>query len=139
MGRGGHPDGDRARGVAAGGGFHRNPSHCLAPAQREDDFTTARSRRFLKTAFGAGIIAGRVDRIRKYDAPVRVFADGSRADRKTQLTRIVGDIAAKIKHLDIAMTETSEAANVLVGRVRDCDLYRTITTLRRTGARTRPG
>src|SRR6478752_1454684 len=50
---------------------------------------------FLKTAFGAEYhLAGRVDRIRKYDAPVRVFADGSRADRKMQLSRIVGDIAA---------------------------------------------
>ncbi|HEV3500177.1 MAG TPA: DUF2927 domain-containing protein, partial [Bradyrhizobium sp.] len=32
---------------------------------------------FLKTAFGAEYhLAGRVDRIRKYTAPVRVFADG---------------------------------------------------------------
>jgi Protein of unknown function (DUF2927) len=84
---------------------------------------------FMKTAFGAEYhLAGRVDRIRKYDAPVRVFADGSRADRKTQLAKIVGDIAAKVRHLDIAMTETSEAANVMVKLVRDRDLYRTITT-----------
>lgn len=84
---------------------------------------------FLKTAFGAEYhLAGRVDRIRKYDAPVRVFADGNRADRKTQLARIVGDIAAKVRHLDIAMTETSEAANLRVKLVRDRDLYRTITT-----------
>ncbi|HET9584297.1 MAG TPA: DUF2927 domain-containing protein, partial [Bradyrhizobium sp.] len=34
---------------------------------------------FLKTAFGAEYhLAGRVDRIRKYEAPVRVFADGAR-------------------------------------------------------------
>jgi hypothetical protein len=84
---------------------------------------------FMKTAFGAEYhLAGRVDRIRKYDAPVRVFADGSRADRKSQLARIVGDIATKVKHLDIAMTETSERANVLVKLVRDRDLHRTITT-----------
>ena len=32
---------------------------------------------FLKTAFGAEYhLAGRVDRIRKYEVPVRVFADG---------------------------------------------------------------
>ena len=38
---------------------------------------------FLKTAFGAEYhLAGRVDRIRKYDIPVRVFADSARADRK---------------------------------------------------------
>ncbi|WP_454622395.1 DUF2927 domain-containing protein [Bradyrhizobium cenepequi] len=84
---------------------------------------------FMKTAFGAEYhLAGRVDRIRKYDGPIRVFADGTRADRKAQLAKIVGDIAAKVQHLDIAMTDSSEAANVRVRLVRDRDLYRTITT-----------
>jgi Protein of unknown function (DUF2927) len=84
---------------------------------------------FLKTAFGAEYhLAGKVDRIRKYDAPVRVFADGTRADRKAQLAKIVADIATRIQHLDIAMAASSEDANVLVKLVRDRDLYRTITT-----------
>ncbi|MGY4257351.1 hypothetical protein ACVI1L_004419 [Bradyrhizobium sp. USDA 4516] len=84
---------------------------------------------FLKTAFGAEYhLAGRVDRIRKYDSPVRVFADGSRADRKTQLARVVADIRSKVQHLDIAMTENNEAANVVVKLVRDRELYRTIAT-----------
>ena len=84
---------------------------------------------FLKTAFGAEYhLAGRVDRIRKYEGPVRVFADGSRADRKAQLAKIVADIAAKVRHLDIAMTEAGETANVLVKLVRDRDLYRTISS-----------
>jgi Protein of unknown function (DUF2927) len=84
---------------------------------------------FLKTAFGAEYhLAGRVDRIRKYEVPVRVFADGSRADRKAQLAKIVADIAAKIQHLDIAMSDNNEGANVLVKLVRDRDLYRTIAT-----------
>jgi hypothetical protein len=83
---------------------------------------------FLKTAFGAEYhLAGRVDRIRKYDAPVRVFADGSRADRKAQLAKVVADIAQRVQHLDIAMTEAGDGANVLVKLVRDRDLYRTIT------------
>ena len=82
---------------------------------------------FLKTAFGAEYhLAGRVDRIRKYELPVRVFADG-RADRKAQITRIVTDIALRVKHLDIAMSETSDGANVNVKLVRDRDLYRTIS------------
>jgi Protein of unknown function (DUF2927) len=82
---------------------------------------------FLKTAFGAEYhLAGRVDRIRKYDIPVRVFADGNRRDRKAQLAKVVADIGARIQHLDIAMAETSEAANVMVKLVRDRDLYRTI-------------
>src|SRR5437870_5468689 len=84
---------------------------------------------FFKTAFGAEYhLAGRVDRIRKYDAPVRVFADGTRPDRKAQLAKIVADIAARVQHLDIAMAASNDEANVLVKLVRDRDLYRTITT-----------
>jgi hypothetical protein len=84
---------------------------------------------FFKTAFGAEYhLAGRVDRIRKYDAPVRVFADGTRADRKAQLGKIVADIGARVRHLDIAMASNNDEANVLVKLVRDRDLYRTITS-----------
>jgi hypothetical protein len=84
---------------------------------------------FFKTAFGAEYhLAGRVDRIRKFDAPVRVFAETDRADRKAQLAKVVADIAARVQHLDIAMTDTSEAANVRVKLVRDRDLYRTIAS-----------
>jgi hypothetical protein len=84
---------------------------------------------FMKTAFGAEYhLAGRVDRIRKYEAPVRVFADGSRADRKLQLAKVVADIAQRVQHLDIAMAETSDGANVLVKLVHDRDLFRTIST-----------
>jgi hypothetical protein len=83
---------------------------------------------FMKTAFGAEYhLAGRVDRIRKYEMPVRVFADGARADRKAQLAKIVADIAAHVKHLDIAMTGDNDRANVLVKLVRDRDLFRTIS------------
>jgi hypothetical protein len=84
---------------------------------------------FFKTAFGAEYhLAGRVDRIRKYDMPVRVFADGAaRADRKAQLARVIADIGRRIAHLDIAMTQTSDDANVVVNLVRDRDLSRTIT------------
>src|SRR3979409_2561786 len=74
---------------------------------------------FFKTAFGAEYhLAGRVDRIRKYDTPVRVFADGNRPDRKAQLAKVVADIGQRIQHIDIAMAETRDAANVLVTMVR---------------------
>lgn len=83
---------------------------------------------FFKTAFGAEYhLAGRVDRIRKYTMPVRVFADGRRPDRKTQLAKVVTDIAARIQHIDIAMTENDDGANVRVKLVRDRDLYHTIS------------
>ena len=84
---------------------------------------------FFKTAFGAEHhLAGRVDRIRKYHIPVRVFADGNRSDRKIQLARIVADIGRRVQHLDIAMADSSNEANVLVKLVRDRDLNRTIST-----------
>ena len=84
---------------------------------------------FLKTAFGAEYhLAGRGDRIRKYQTPVRVFADGNRSDRKAQLAKIVADIAKRVQHLDIAMADGSGDANVLVKLVRDRDLNRTIST-----------
>ena len=84
---------------------------------------------FLKTAFGAEYhLAGRVDRIRKFDGPVRVYAESDRADRKAQLAKVVADIGKRVQHLDIAMTATSEAANVRVKLVRDRDLFRTIAT-----------
>jgi Protein of unknown function (DUF2927) len=82
---------------------------------------------FLKTSFGAEFqLAGRVDRIRKFDGPVRVFAGGSRADRKAQLAKVVADIGQRVQHLDIAMADSAEDANVTVQLVRDRDLTRTI-------------
>lgn len=86
---------------------------------------------FFKIAFGAEYhLAGRVDRIRKYDGPVRVFAEGvNRADRKAQLARVVTDIARRVRHLDIAMADSADEANVTVRLVRDRNLNRTITAL----------
>jgi hypothetical protein len=83
---------------------------------------------FFKTAFGAEFhLAGRVDRIRKYDMPIRVFAAGAnRPDRKAQIAKVVADISRRIAHLDIAMATTSDDANVVVTLVRDRDLFRTI-------------
>src|SRR5215470_99359 len=82
---------------------------------------------FLKTAFGAEYhLAGRVDRIRKYDVPVRVFADGKQATRRAQLAKVVADIGQRIQHLDIAMADKAEDANITVQLVRDRDLTRTI-------------
>jgi hypothetical protein len=85
---------------------------------------------FFKTAFGAEYhLAGRVDRIRKYDMPVRVYAEGDgRPDRKAQLAKVVADIGRRIQHLDIAITESSDDANVVVNLVRDRDMSRTITS-----------
>lgn len=85
---------------------------------------------FFKTAFGAEYhLAGRVDRIRKYEGPVRVSADGShRHDRKLQLAKVVADIGKHVRHLDIAMVGVGEDANINVKLVRDRDLYATISS-----------
>jgi hypothetical protein len=116
--------------------FAPQPSHAADPAgvisrQRSEKKSFTDSEiidGFLKTAFGAEYhLAGRVDRIRKYETPVRVFAEG-RADRKAQIAKVVTDIARRVQHLDIAMADTGEDANVAVKLVRDRDLYRTIST-----------
>jgi Protein of unknown function (DUF2927) len=83
---------------------------------------------FFKTAFGAEFhLAGRVDRIRKYAMPVRIFATGAnRPDRKAQLAKVVADIGRRIAHLDIAMASTIDDATIVVTLVRDRDLIPTV-------------
>lgn len=85
---------------------------------------------FMKTAFGAEYhLAGRVDRIRKYQMPVRVFVDGSiRADRHKQIGKVVRDIAARIQHLDIAVANERDHANIIITLVRDRNLQKTISS-----------
>jgi hypothetical protein len=83
---------------------------------------------FFKVAFGAELaVAGRADRIRKYDGPVRVFVESrAKPDRRRQVAEAVGDIGARVDHLDIAMTDDRAAANVAVTLVRNRDLAKTI-------------
>ena len=83
---------------------------------------------FFRTAFGAEFhLAGRVDRIRKYEGPVRVFAAGAnRPDRKAQLANVVADIGRRIAHLDISMAATIDDATIVVTLVRDRDLIPTV-------------
>ena len=106
----------------------------IAAKQRAEKktFTDAQiSDGFFKAAFGAEYhLAGRVDRIRKYEAPVRVFIEGSApANRVSQLGEIIGDIARRIRHIDIAQVKSKTDANVVVTLVRDRDLNRTIEKL----------
>jgi hypothetical protein len=83
---------------------------------------------FFKTAFGAELAAaGRVDRIRKYDGPVRVFVESrAKPDRRRQVADAVADIKTRVEHLDIAMTDDRGAANVAVTLVRNRNLAATI-------------
>lgn len=84
---------------------------------------------FLKTTFGAEFhLAGRVDRIRKYEMPVRVAVSGAHGKRPKQIAGIVADIARHIRHLDLAMTTNTEAASVNVHLIRDRDFDSTLAT-----------
>lgn len=71
---------------------------------------------FFNTAFGAEMrIAGRVDGIRRYDVPVRVFVENrARPDRRPEVARVVADIKSRVEHLDIAMADDRKDANVIV-------------------------
>src|ERR1700692_2700192 len=87
---------------------HSTENPAIASRQRAEKKTFTDSEisdGFFKTAFGAKFhLAGRVDRIRKYDVPVRVFAEGvNRPDRQAQLAKVVADIGQRVQHLDIAM------------------------------------
>jgi hypothetical protein len=83
---------------------------------------------FFKIAFDAELQLGkRVGRIRKFDEPVRIFVlNQGDPKRSAEIATIVDDIRARVDHLDVAMTDDLQAANVLVMLVRKHDLNRTI-------------
>jgi hypothetical protein len=86
---------------------------------------------FFKITFGSEFpLAGRVDRIRKFDAPIRIYIDNhARPDRSGQVTSVIQDIRRRIQNLDLAVTERRPDANVIVTLVRDRDLARTIRSV----------
>ncbi len=95
-------------------------------------FTDAQiSEGFFKIAFGAEFNTGdRVDRVRKYDGPVRIFiADSGRADRRSQLEQVIADIRDRIDGLDIGVTQDRSAANMFISLVRDRELPSAISSV----------
>ena len=84
----------------------------------------------MKTAFGAEFhLAGRVDRIRKYDMPVRVFADG--APRRPQGATGEGRRRHRPPRRSISTSRWPTSARTPTSwctLVRDRDLNRTIAT-----------
>jgi len=83
---------------------------------------------FMKTAFRAELQFDRaVERIRKFDGPVRVFvADRAAPGRSAQIAAVVADIRSRVKRLDLTMTQDRQAANVIVTLVRGRDVTSTI-------------
>ena len=86
---------------------------------------------FFKVTFGAEFhTSGRIDRIRKFDVPVRAYIDNrGRPDRSGTIGRVIADIGAHIDKLDIAVTDDRRIANLVITLVRDRDLDRTIAGL----------
>jgi hypothetical protein len=86
---------------------------------------------FFKVTFGAELrVAGDADRIRKYEAPVRVYIDNrANPDRSEQVAAVVADIRARIRNLDLTTTVKRTEANIIVTLVRDRDLIRTIRSM----------
>lgn len=83
---------------------------------------------FFRVVFGAEFhVSGGIDRIRKYEVPVRVYADNrGKPDRRQQLAEVIADIRSKVQHLDIAMADNRKDANIVVTLVRDRDIEKTI-------------
>jgi len=86
---------------------------------------------FFKITFGAEFhTSGRIDRIRKFDVPVRAFIDNrARPDRSHEIGQVIEDIGRHIDKLDIAVTGDRRIANLVITLVRDRDLDRTIAGL----------
>jgi hypothetical protein len=114
------------------------------PAQAEDDNISSRrsSERtsfsneeitdgFFKIAFGAELQLGkRVERIRKFDGPVRVFVfDQGEHRRRAEIAAVIADIGARVDHLDLSMTDDPQTANLVVILVHKRDLKQTIRSL----------
>jgi hypothetical protein len=83
---------------------------------------------FFKVTFGAEFhVAGGVDRIRKYDGPIRVYIDNrTQPDRSPEVAAVVADIRKRVRDLDLAVTGKRDDAQIVVSLVRDRDLARTI-------------
>ncbi len=86
---------------------------------------------FFKIAFDAELQLGRrLARIRKFDEPVRVFVfDQADPKRRVEIAAVIDDIRARVDHLDVAMTDDIQAANLVVVLVRQRDLNRTISSV----------
>lgn len=86
---------------------------------------------FFKIAFGAELqIGGRVDRIRKYDVPIRVLVENNtKPDRSAAVAAVIADIKRRVANLDIAITSDASVANVVIHLVRERELPRTLRSI----------
>ena len=108
-----------------------HPEIAKRRAAERTTFTDAEIHKgFFLTAFGAEMrISGRVDGIRKYVVPVRVFVENrATPDRTAQIADVVVDIQTRIANIDIAMTRDRAAANIVVRLLNERDFAPTLRT-----------
>jgi hypothetical protein len=109
-----------------------NPDISSRRASERTDFTNDEIKDgFFKIAFNAELQLGApVERVRKFDEPVRIFVVSKAVpDRRPEIAAIVDDIRARVNHLDVAITNDRQAANFTVTLVAKRDLARTIRSL----------
>jgi hypothetical protein len=97
-------------------------------AQRTSFSNDEISSGFFKIAFGAELQIGPLaERIRKFDEPVRILViNRGPPERRADLARVVTDIRARVRHLDVAITGDRGAANVVATLVPSQGLKQTI-------------
>jgi hypothetical protein len=106
-----------------------NPDISSRRASERTDFTNDEIKDgFFKIAFNAELQLGApVERVRRFDEPVRIFVVSKAApDRRSEIAAIVDDIRSRVNHLDVAVTNDRQTANFTVTLVAEHDLKRTI-------------
>ena len=115
--------------VGCGSARAENPEISSRRAAERRDFSNDEIKDgFFKIALNAELQFGApAQRVRKFDEPVRIFvASKGSPDRRPDIAAIIADIRAHVNHLDVAVTNDREAANVFVMLVADHDLNRII-------------
>jgi Protein of unknown function (DUF2927) len=119
-------------GVNCGTANAENPDISTRRAAARTDFTNEEIRDgFFKIAFSAELQLDKpMERVRKFDEPVRIFVIGSGVpDRRAEIAGIVDDIRTHVNHLDVAITNDRATANFVVRLVAERNLERTIRSL----------
>jgi hypothetical protein len=118
--------------IGCGPAKAENPDISSRRASERVDFTDDEIKDgFFKIAFSAELqFDAPVERVRKFDEPVRIFVvSKGLPDRRSEIAAVVADIRTRVNHLDVAVTNDRQVANFVVRLVAEHDLGRTIRSL----------
>ena len=118
--------------IGCGPAKAENPDISSRRASERVDFTDDEIKDgFFKIAFSAELqFDAQVQRVRKFDEPVRIFViSKGLPDRRLEIAAVVADIRTRVNHLDVAVTNDRQGANFVVRLVAERDLGRTIRSL----------